>query len=45
MKGHVEVGILTDEDRRLYGALADILIPHAEGMPSAWGMRMSASAP
>jgi hypothetical protein len=35
MKGHVEVGILTDEDRRLYGALADILIPHAEGMPSA----------
>lgn len=27
--------MLTDEDRRTYAAIADILIPEAEGMPSA----------
>jgi len=27
--------MLTDEDRRLFAALADVLIPSAEGMPSA----------
>ncbi|MCW2598428.1 MAG: hypothetical protein JWM02_257 [Frankiales bacterium] len=26
---------LSDEDRRLYAGLADVLIPNAEGMPSA----------
>ena len=27
--------MLTDEQRRIYAAMADVLIPNAEGMPSA----------
>ncbi|MHB1164148.1 MAG: hypothetical protein ACYC90_13260 [Candidatus Nanopelagicales bacterium] len=27
--------MLTDDQRRIYAGMADVLIPHAEGMPSA----------
>jgi hypothetical protein len=30
-----EVGMLTDEDRRIYAGLADVLIPRVDAMPSA----------
>jgi hypothetical protein len=33
--GDSAAGVLTDEDRRRYGELADVLVPNAEGMPSA----------
>ncbi|WNV75073.1 hypothetical protein [Geodermatophilus sp. DSM 44513] len=33
--GDSVVDVLTEDDRRRYGELADVLVPSAEGMPSA----------